>query len=142
MTGHSKSVARLVALDQARPLDRMIAEGLVTPAPKTKRQLTGRRVKGKGTVSDPRGRTTSVLAYFDTSAVIPLVIDEPSSATCERLWDDATKVVSEEHGLRGYDAIHLAAARAIADEETVFVSGDRQLAGAAARLGLAVTSAG
>jgi uncharacterized protein len=35
-----------------------------------------------------------VIAYLDTSALVPLLIDEPSSAICERLWDDADDVVS------------------------------------------------
>lgn len=136
-----------------------------------------------------------MIAYFDTSAAIPLIIDEPTSGTCQRLWNDATRVVSvrllnaearaalaqaqrmgrltttelasavkwldtmvdeidsveitdslvrtagamaEEQGLRGYDAVHLAAAQAVADAETVLVSGDQQLVAAAARIGLAV----
>lgn len=32
--------------------------------------------------------------YFDTSAIVPLVIDEPSSAVASRLWDEADRVVS------------------------------------------------
>lgn len=32
--------------------------------------------------------------YFDTSAIVPLVIDEPSSAVAARLWDEADRVVS------------------------------------------------
>lgn len=136
-----------------------------------------------------------MIAYFDTSAVIPLIIDEPTSSTCERLWNEAARIVSvrlmyaearaalamaqrmgrltslelatavelldgfineidsvevtellvrgagamaEQHALRGYDAVHLAAAQAVADQDTVFVSGDRQLTAAAARLGLTV----
>lgn len=35
-----------------------------------------------------------MIAYFDTSALVPLLIDEPTSAICERLWDDAEDVVS------------------------------------------------
>ena len=35
-----------------------------------------------------------MIAYFDTSALIPLVIDEPSSEPAARLWDQATRVVS------------------------------------------------
>ena len=31
VTDHGKAVARIVPLDQPRPLDRLIAEGLVTP---------------------------------------------------------------------------------------------------------------
>ena len=32
--------------------------------------------------------------YFDTSAIVPIVIDEPSSAIAARLWDEADRVVS------------------------------------------------
>lgn len=35
-----------------------------------------------------------MITYFDTSAVIPLIIGEPSSAMCIRLWNEATRVVS------------------------------------------------
>jgi prevent-host-death family protein len=52
VTDHGKAVARLVPLDQPRLLDRLIAEGLVTPASAPKRQRTGPRIAAKGTVSD------------------------------------------------------------------------------------------
>ena len=32
--------------------------------------------------------------YFDTSAIVPIVIDEPSSTVAARLWDEADRVVS------------------------------------------------
>jgi uncharacterized protein len=35
-----------------------------------------------------------VIAYFDTSAVIPLIIEEPSTPVCQRLWNDATRIAS------------------------------------------------
>ena len=136
-----------------------------------------------------------MIGYFDTSAIIPLIVDEPGSSICERFWNDATQAVSsrllyvearaalaraqrlgrlshedlalcveslsgiiseiasvevtedfvrtagrlaEQEGLRGYDAVHLAAALVIADIDTVFVSGDRGLLAAATRAGLAV----
>lgn len=136
-----------------------------------------------------------MIAYFDTSAFIPLIIDEPSSTTCFRLWNEATRVasvrllyaearaalaqahrmarlsrrqfvnavgqldvlidqvdhvevtehlvraageVAESHRLRGYDAVHLAAAQSISGDDTVLVSGDRQLIDAAVRSGIAV----
>ncbi len=136
-----------------------------------------------------------MIAYFDTSAFIPLIIDEPSSAACLRLWNDATRAVSvrllyaearaalaqaqrmarlsrrqlaeavgrldeligqvdhvevterlvrsagavaESHQLRGYDAVHLAAAQSISDGDTVLASGDRQLIEAGMHSGLAV----
>ncbi|GAB2473967.1 type II toxin-antitoxin system VapC family toxin [Jatrophihabitans fulvus] len=35
-----------------------------------------------------------MIVYLDTSALIPLLIEEPASETCERLWDDADDVVT------------------------------------------------
>ena len=138
-----------------------------------------------------------MIVYFDTSAFIPLIIDEPNSDSCDRLWNEATRTVSinllyvearaalarahrlgrlsrgglasavallddlsaqvdhvevterlvgtagalaEEQQLRGYDAVHLAAAQAVADADTVFASGDQQLIAAASHLGLTVAS--
>ena len=136
-----------------------------------------------------------MIAYFDTSALVPLVITEPASATCGRLWNEATRVVStrliypearaaiaqaermhrltaselaqavddldsialqisyleitadlaasagdlaQTHGLRGYDAVHLASAVLVNDEELVLVTGDRELGQAARAIGLSV----
>jgi predicted nucleic acid-binding protein len=137
-----------------------------------------------------------VIAYFDTSALIPLIVEEPGSAVASQLWDAAERVVTvrlaypegraalaqarrlgrlpprayrtardgfedlwrqldrvevtaglaqragdltEELGLRGYDAVHLAAAEIIADPDTVLVAGDGPLCQAAATLGFAIT---
>jgi predicted nucleic acid-binding protein len=35
-----------------------------------------------------------MICYFDTSAVIPLLIAEPNSPSCARLWTDADAVVT------------------------------------------------
>ena len=35
-----------------------------------------------------------MIAYFDTSAFVPLLIVEPSSERCRRLWDAADLVIS------------------------------------------------
>lgn len=135
-----------------------------------------------------------MIAYFDTSAIVPLLVREPTTDHCTRLWDDATRIVcarlvypeacaalaravrmgrltspqmvvataelddlleqidfleitadlardagrlAQEHGLRGYDAIHLAAGVAIADPDVVFVTADADLADAAKASGLA-----
>jgi len=135
-----------------------------------------------------------VIAYFDTSAIVPLLVREPTTDQCTRLWDDATRIVSarlaypeacaalaqavrmerltsaqmsaataeldalveqidvveitadlaqragqlaQRHGLRGYDAVHLAAGVSIADGDIVFVTGDTDLADAAQTAGLA-----
>jgi predicted nucleic acid-binding protein len=136
-----------------------------------------------------------VIAYVDTSALIPLLVDEPGSAKAGRVWDVADHVTSvrliytearaalahaarlgrlvssdlpqtieglerlydqldllevddplvrragelaQLHALRGYDAIHLAAADRVRGETTVLVAGDSALCAAARSLGLAV----
>jgi len=136
-----------------------------------------------------------VIAYFDTSSIVPLLIEEPGSETAGRLWDEADRLISirlvyteghaalaqasrgrrldqrhlkravaellglygqldlvevtdalvrragplaETHALRGYDALHLAAAEFVADNELVFVSGDASLCQAANDLGMQV----
>ncbi len=136
-----------------------------------------------------------MIAYFDTSALIPLVVGEPASSTCSRLWNEATRVVStrliypearaalaqaqrmsrltvveleravselesialeisyievsaelaasagdlaQAHGLRGYDAVHLASAVLVNDEELALVTGDHELAAAAQSIGISV----
>jgi uncharacterized protein len=138
-----------------------------------------------------------VIAYFDTSALIPLLVDEPGSERASRLWDVADNVVAvrliyaearaalaqatrlgrlaatdldatidsleglyanldllevderlvrrsgelaQHHALRGYDAIHLAAAERIRDDATVMVAGDHDLCAAAGTLGMAVAN--
>jgi predicted nucleic acid-binding protein len=135
-----------------------------------------------------------VIAYFDTSAIVPLIIEEATSETCRRLWNEATRVASvrllypetraalaraermgrltsrqlasavddleaviaeldvievssdiahaggefaQRFGLRGYDAVHLAAGLAMNDDEVVFVTGDHDLAAAARGAGMA-----
>ena len=35
-----------------------------------------------------------MIAYFDSSAVIPLLIGEPSSATCARVWNEAARSIT------------------------------------------------
>jgi len=140
-----------------------------------------------------------LIAYFDTSAIIPLIIDEAGTDVARQLWDQARRVVTvpllyaegraalaqaqrmgrvtrsqlrvavdrlddrysqldlvgvdealvhdagelaEAHGLRGYDAMHLAAARQAAGNDFVVVAGDRALLGAAQAVGLTVAAVG
>lgn len=35
-----------------------------------------------------------MITYFDTSALIPMLVSEPSSLFCRRLWDDADDVAA------------------------------------------------
>lgn len=136
-----------------------------------------------------------MIGYFDTSAVVPLLVQEPGSERASLLWDESDRTVgvrlvyaearaalaaglrsrridapglrgavaeledlyeqmdiievsddlvrragalAEEHSLRGYDAVHLAAAEAIAGDDVVMVAGDGPLCRAAESLGLAV----
>jgi uncharacterized protein len=46
--------------------------------------------------------------------------------------------LAEQHGLRGYDAVHLASALAVGDPDLVMATWDRDLAGAANGSGVAV----
>ena len=136
-----------------------------------------------------------MIAYFDTSAVLPLLIAEAGSARAASLWDGADRVVSvrlvypetraalaqaerlgrltarhlrvavtefdalfeemdlvevddalarragelaEARQLRGYDAVHLAAADRVRDPNVVVIASDGALLEAAAAEGLAV----
>lgn len=134
-----------------------------------------------------------MIVYLDTSAIVPLLVVEPTSESCRRLREDADELVTcrlsyvetaaalaqaqrlgritaPDHklalralgqlwaemvlieldddlmhtaadraarfALRGYDAVHCAAAELIADEQTVAASGDRALLTAWGALGL------
>jgi prevent-host-death family protein len=51
VTDHGRAVARILPIGGQRVLDRLIAEGRVTPAKRTKRTKP-RPIKTRGTVSD------------------------------------------------------------------------------------------
>ena len=73
-------------------------------------------------------------------------------AGVERLWEDVDAIdvsddlarragdLAEDHGLRAYDAVHLASALAVADAETVLVAADRALVDAARALELSTAA--
>lgn len=50
--------------------------------------------------------------------------------------------LAEDLGLRGYDAVHLATALELGDEEVVVVTWDRDLADATERVGLGLAGVG
>jgi predicted nucleic acid-binding protein len=134
-----------------------------------------------------------VIVYFDTSALVPLLVEEPASANCRHLWESADEVVTSRlsyvetaaalaqarrlgritapahaealrsldelwsqlaiveldsdlmhhaahaahrSALRGYDAVHCAAAQLTADDQTVVATGDRALLEAWFALGI------
>ncbi len=137
-----------------------------------------------------------MIAYFDTSALVPLIIEEPTSETANTLWQAADRVVSaslvyaearaalaqagrlerlddaaleqavthleflypqldritlgeplvrragelaQQQALRGYDAIHLAAAESARDDDLVVAAGDGALCDAARDIGLHIS---
>lgn len=70
VTDRGRAVARVVALSGERTIDRLIAEGVVTPGEAAHSEAAASaedRWSGVG----PGGRTASVIAYFDTSALVP-----------------------------------------------------------------------
>ena len=138
-----------------------------------------------------------MIVYFDTSALVPLLVIEPNTESCQRLWDEADDVVTtrllyvecaaalahalrlsrltaqehrstlrrldrlwpdfavaeldqalvaraaelaHDHALRGYDAVHSAAAEQLSDSDLVVASGDRQVLQACSSLGLATAN--
>lgn len=142
-----------------------------------------------------------MIAYLDTSALVPILIAESSSPACQRLWNNADDVIAARIGyveasaalaaaqrlgrlttrqhslalrsledlwsqmqiieidqplltraahlaytlsLRGYDAVHAAAAESVADGLLVAGTGDRKLLHSWRRLGIATydTNAG
>ncbi len=140
-----------------------------------------------------------MIAYFDTSALVPLLITEAGSVVAGQLWEAADRVASvrlvypearaalaqahrlqrlsarqlrtavrelddicdqldivevdtalarrggelaEAHALRGYDAVHLAAADRLGDPELVMVAGDDSLLSAADAENLACAKIG
>lgn len=136
-----------------------------------------------------------MIVYFDTSALLPVLVEEPGSAVATRLWDEAERVLSvrlvypearaalaqavrvgrirsrelralvdaleslyaqldqmevddslvrragnlaQDHGLRGYDAVHLAGAERVNGSDVVLAAGDGALIEAATSLGISV----
>jgi predicted nucleic acid-binding protein len=80
-------------------------------------------------------------SYRDSLDRFELLHEELVSVGVDDRLARAAGEHAEVHGLRGYDAIHLATALELGDEEAVLVTWDRDLARAAAAAGLAVAGA-
>lgn len=52
VTDHGKACARLIPLEQPRAIDRLMADGVVTPAASAKQRLIAATVTGTASVSD------------------------------------------------------------------------------------------
>jgi len=53
-----------------------------------------------------------LIVYFDTSALVPIVVAEPTTHTCRRIWDDADRRVSSR-----LTCVEVAAALAMAERQ-------------------------
>jgi len=103
-------------------------------------------------------RLSTRLLYVEARAALRVAVREQRvlareldkvRARLELLWDAVDPIevddavvsragdLADEHALRGYDAVHLASAEAVADDETWFVAADRTLVEAAENHGLA-----
>ncbi|MEV8357698.1 type II toxin-antitoxin system VapC family toxin [Microbacterium sp. NPDC076895] len=67
----------------------------------------------------------AMLAYFDTSALIPLVIHEPATARCRAVWDAAAAIVTSD---LTYVEAHAALAQARRLERLTDASHERAVA--------------
>lgn len=75
------------------------------------------------------------MAFEELHAELPTVgVDKELAAR--------TGGYAEALGLRGYDAVHLATALELGDEEAVFVTWDRDLVRAAEHVGLGIAGLG
>jgi len=95
----------------------------------------------------------SALAAAVRAGRLPRALRLRARARLERHWRDIDAAAADEpvvlsasdlaesHALRGYDAVHLASALALADEELVLVSADRELLAAASATGIATLPA-
>jgi predicted nucleic acid-binding protein len=80
---------------------------------------------------DPRTLRAAVAAIGDLSSELRVIgIDDALACAAGDL--------AEKHGLRGYDAVHLASAIAIGDPDLVMATWDRDLGAAALGSGFAV----
>jgi len=85
-----------------------------------------------------RARRITTSQYQSALNEVTALIDEISIVNVTEILIDHAAQLAEEEGLRGYDAVHLAAALAV--HATVFSSADTALCDAAERRGLHVTN--
>lgn len=74
----------------------------------------------------------------DAVAELDSIIDQVDHIELTAALAQDAGELAEAHGLRGYDAVHLAAAVAVHDGDLVLVTGDSSLAAAARSVGLSV----
>ncbi|CAG7573091.1 hypothetical protein FB554_1235 [Barrientosiimonas humi] len=64
-----------------------------------------------------------MIAYLDTSAIVPLLVAEPSTSLCQRIWQDADRLVSSALAY-----VEAAAALAMAQRQLRITSKEREIA--------------
>ena len=83
-------------LEVSDPLADLRARGLVQQPTLPKRKVRGRKRLVAAAPVSPRRRAATLIVYFDTSALIKLVFDEPGSDVAGELWDRAEAVASSQ----------------------------------------------
>jgi predicted nucleic acid-binding protein len=83
---------------------------------------TTRAAQGRRDRLRPRRRPTPLNVYFDTSALIKLIFDEPGSELAAELWDRADILVSSQLVYPEARAALAAATRTRRIEESIHVS--------------------
>jgi len=138
VTDRGRAIARVLPMNGERTIDRLIREGQGHPGSEAAAdawneasRIAGNRLLfAEARAALAQARRTGL---DDRYAQLGLVeIDDVLVRQAGELADS--------HGLRGYDAVHLAAARRILDADLVLVAGDRTLLAAAESLGLAVAA--
>lgn len=79
VTEYDKALPHIVSRDRPGTLERLVAEGVVTPPPDRERAPLRRRFTSTTPASPLDHRRPAVIAYFDMSAIMRLLIDEPLS---------------------------------------------------------------
>lgn len=64
-----------------------------------------------------------MIAYLDTSAIVPLLVAEPSTSLCQRIWQDADRLVSSALAY-----VEAAATLAMAQRQLRITSKEREIA--------------
>ena len=72
------------------------------------------------------------VVYFDSSALVKLVVEERGSDVAAQLWDGT------RHSLRGADAVHVASALALGNDLVIMTAWDRRLRAGAESSGITV----
>ena len=122
VTMRGRRVARLVPVDEVDPWQTCAPAAWFA----SRRRLAVRARDEPGSrppgPCPPRRRPTALIVYFDTSALVKLIFDEPGSELAVELWDRAYILVSSQLIYPEARAALAAAARGCRIGESTHVS--------------------